>query len=234
MINLQNIFIGFIQNYRSLNLRFGPKYETMSYWTAAEIGWFARLGESLGFQSVIEKGVVQRGRPVDLAWVNPFTSAVVLHLERENNPAKINDTITRKLLPKNKACAQYCVGIFDELDRKHLKRIESLTIRAFNDNKCCIEALMICYSHIPSTKHATQKRTRRYKLEWPVRGFHLTNDGEWRWLEARCTTDCNNMYTMYLTNPAIPSPYSKNRYWKPKEEQLLRRQNNLKRRKSTL
>jgi hypothetical protein len=52
----------------------------------------------------------------------------------------------------------------------------------------------------------------RYQMEWPVRGIHLRGGGKVAWLDARCTTDKSNMYTMHLVDPALPSPYRTRRH----------------------
>ena len=206
MINLQNLFVGFISNYRSLNLRFGPKYQSMSSWTMAEIRWFAALGESLGFYSILERDIFKRGTRVDLVWLDPFTATPILHLERENVPEKILETISYKLMPKKGKCAKYCVGIFDELQDNHFELIRKLSEDAFRASKDCIETLMICYQHIPPKTIAKRFGTPRYKMIWEVRGLHITKKQS-RWLEAKCTTDNNNFYTMYLVQPKIQPPY---------------------------
>jgi len=211
MIDLTNIFVGFVHNYRSLNLRFGPHFESMSYWTMREIEWFARLGECLGFYAVTERDLFRGQRRVDLAWVDPFTDRVVLHLERENDPAKAQTTIEKKLLPHESLCGAYCIGIFDELPEGRTGDIEDTAVSAFGRNLACVEALMVCYAHLPSTSEAAKRGMPRYRMRWPVSGLFLKRGTEPRWLRAECTTDESNAYTMYLVDPAVPKPYKPRR-----------------------
>jgi hypothetical protein len=212
VINLQNIFVGFVKSYRTFRLRYDPLYESMSRWTGAEIARFAELGEDLGFAAVVEKQVFARRNPVDLAWVDPFTGEVVLHLERENVPAKIGETIHRKLLPRTGAVARFTVAIFDELRQEAFADIQNQAVRAFKGKKGCAELLAICYGDIPSRHEARRRRVPRYWMEWPVCGLHLVRGELPHRLEAKCTTDRNYMYTMYMVDPAYPEPREDRRW----------------------
>ncbi len=213
MIDLENIFLGFIKSYRGFKLRYDPNYESMSRWTGAEIGWFADLGENLGFLSVVEKEVFTRHHPVDLAWIHPFSRNVVLHLERENLPKKISETISKKLLPPEDTVAQFCIAIFDELKDSAFDEIEENANRYFHENKHCTEFLAICYGRLPRRSESKYSGKPRYFMEWPVRGLHLTRKKKkQRWLEAKCTTDKNFIYTMFMVDPAIPIPNERMRW----------------------
>lgn len=213
MISLENIFIGFIKSYRGFCLRYDPLYESMSRWTGAEIEWFAELGENLGFAAVVEKEVFKRHNPVDLAWIQPWTRNVILHLERENIPSKILETITQKLLPPDSVVARYCIAIFDELKESHFDEIQQYVSKAFHGCKECSEFLAICYGRLPRRTKAKNTGIPRYWMEWPVRGLHMTRrSSKPRWLEAKCTTDKNFMYTMYMVDPAPPKPDEKMRW----------------------
>jgi hypothetical protein len=206
MITLQNLFIGLVVNYRSLNLRYDPRWESMARWTAAEIAWLAKLGEDLGFIAVMEKQVFHRRNPVDLAWIDPFSGEVALHVERENSPLKLAHTIQGKLLPAGDSVARFTIAIFDEVKGDNFSTVEDLSVRAFRGQKQCREFLAICYGDIPSRLEAKRKRLPRYRLEWPVRALHLARRCKPTWLEARCSTDQNFMYTMHMVKPEIPAP----------------------------
>jgi hypothetical protein len=212
MITLQNLFIGLVTNYRSLNLRYDPRWESMARWTAAEIGWLAELGESLGFIAVMEKQVFHRRNPVDLAWIDPLSAEVTLHVERENSPRKLAQTIEAKLLPAGDCVARFTIAMLDELKGDAFSIVEELSVRAFKRQSHCREFLAICYGDIPSRLEGKRRHLPRYRLEWPVRALHLARPGKPTWLEARCTTDQNFMYTMYMIKPEIPLPDDSRRW----------------------
>jgi hypothetical protein len=102
-LDLMLFFEGCVRNYRRLNL---SNIHNRSMFTQREIDYFANLGEMLGFDSFIEDAkfdkVKGRSRPMDLAWwkwderIDKENYVyLALHLERENQWNKDEDTIAK-------------------------------------------------------------------------------------------------------------------------------------------
>jgi hypothetical protein len=127
-------------------------------------------------------------------------------VERENSPRKLAQTIQTKLLPAGDSAAQFAIAIFDELKADAFSTVEELSVRAFTGQRQCREFLAICYGDIPSRVEGRRRHLARYRLEWPVRGLYLARHRKPTWLEARCTTDQNLMYTMYMIKPEASLP----------------------------
>ncbi|WP_051348456.1 hypothetical protein [Peribacillus kribbensis] len=102
-LDLMQFFEGYVRNYRRLNL---SKDHNISMFTRREIEYFANLGEMLGFDAFIEDSKLDkargRSRPMDLAlWKwdqrrnREYYDYLALHLEREAQPNKAEDTIEK-------------------------------------------------------------------------------------------------------------------------------------------
>jgi len=101
--NLMQFFEGYVRNYRRMNL---SNLHNRSMYTKREIGYFANLGELLGFDAYVEDSKFDklkgRSRPMDLSWWKwdaRFDKEnflhLALHMERENVSIKDLDTIEK-------------------------------------------------------------------------------------------------------------------------------------------
>ncbi|MEH7249777.1 hypothetical protein V7114_23705 [Neobacillus niacini] len=101
--DLMLFFEGYVRNYRRLNL---SNIHNRTMFTQREIDYFANLGEMLGFDSFLEDSKFdrskERSRPMDLAWwkwdqrIDKENYVyLALHLERENQWNKDDDTINK-------------------------------------------------------------------------------------------------------------------------------------------
>jgi len=102
-LDLIQFFEGYVRNYRRMNL---ASIHNRSMFTKREIGYFANLGEILGFDAFVEDYKLDkdrgRSRPMDLSWwkldsrVDKDNYAyLALHLERENLWNKDEETIDK-------------------------------------------------------------------------------------------------------------------------------------------
>lgn len=98
-IDLVGIYTGFILNYGDLHIKENTKD---NFCTLKEINYFAKLGSMLGYLPCTEDMRYETMKLMDLSWKQTLTKdkplTLILHMERENNPNKAEETID-KLLP---------------------------------------------------------------------------------------------------------------------------------------
>lgn len=109
---LQHLFNGYVHCYRRFHWHKSANFADM---TAAELGFFENLGNSLGF-------VVRREMcwhyPRDLCWCentlskNDLEAGTRLYLERENSNFRVSVTIQKMLDHDNSKDIPYLVAVF--------------------------------------------------------------------------------------------------------------------------
>ncbi len=109
---MQHLFNGYVRCYRQFQWHTSSNFADM---TAAELGFFSSLGNSLGY-------VVRREwfwqYPRDLCWCettlseNDIEARTRLYLERENNDDRVLVTIEKMTNPENSKDIPYLVAVF--------------------------------------------------------------------------------------------------------------------------
>jgi hypothetical protein len=147
-INLEKLYIGFVNSFNSLLLPYQvKKYYNRPQETVAVIDYFRRLGISLGYYPWLEH------KYEDLAWFDEDNKEI-LHLESENTYAKATITINRVI----KSISEYGIALIwsdQKLEdfEKEIKNIKTkiekdiLVIVRFGneyqENKCLVKAWLL-------------------------------------------------------------------------------------------
>ncbi len=134
MVDLKNIFIGYVKNYHTLNLTYQQCEHTF---TMKEIDYFARLGSMLGYDTFTEDTIDGSHRRMDLTWWGDFDykiaewTTLILHLERENSIDKALETLEKlhdydkKYKPLNR------IGIIHVENTIHMNELQKTAIKFF-------------------------------------------------------------------------------------------------------
>lgn len=137
---LKRLCEGYIRAYRTLNQH---KTSTWTDVTQGELGFFARLGEMLGYRARLDH---QR---MDLSWYDPDTDKLILYLERETKRSRVMTETLRKLLgPRGSEDADYLVAVLGWVADSDLPEI-----RAKIENKLGERSLLVV-SWVGSSKNA--------------------------------------------------------------------------------
>jgi hypothetical protein len=120
-IQMKDLFFGFIHNYWTMGIR--PRSKGTK-WTNKVLGYFANLGELLGFYTEYE------WRLFDLLWFDEYEDrkegTPYLHIEHENSSDRL-DNLMQKVV-KSKAPYVIAIGYpsSKESHLKYVKKIEKL------------------------------------------------------------------------------------------------------------
>lgn len=148
--SLMNIMEGYVRNYRRLNIHESNNWSMI---TSREIGYFATVGEYLGYFTYMEDTKPNkeygRSRPMDLSWwtwdervSNIEFVKLALHLERENQTSKDIDTIDKLFCTtEEKFTPSHVIAIQNVVNRNRISELNREV--EFRNKKQKSETLMI-------------------------------------------------------------------------------------------
>jgi hypothetical protein len=154
IINLLQLFEGYVRNYRRMNLSIE---HNSSMFTKREIDYFATVGEMLGYFTFVEDAKFDktkgRSRPMDLSWWkwdarvdSENYEYLSLHLERENQLNRDTETIQKLFFKTNKDYIPHnVIGIQFVDSEERIKYLNELILKKNNVQKSNV--LMIYRYH---------------------------------------------------------------------------------------
>jgi len=145
VLDLMKIFDGYVRNYHSLNLTVDHGRHSF---TMTEIEYFSRLDSMLGYYAFTEDTCNGESRPMDLTWWDGHDADswddFVLHLERENQFAKDEETL-EKLFGDREYIPQNVIGIMNVASTERIQYLVSVATET-----CRIQnALLIFKTYSP-------------------------------------------------------------------------------------
>ncbi len=157
MINLKQLYIGFVNSYNSLILPASDGNHAQD--THAIIEWFRRTGLSLGFYPHCE------AKRRDLEWYDDGDN-VMLHFECENYYSRIDHTINKLI----KSDASYRIGLIWTNDI--FKDIEVVVQKAANKSKSKEWEMLIVIRFVQEVNSSHKKDPA---LKYPVRAWLISS-----------------------------------------------------------
>ncbi|MHA1614598.1 MAG: hypothetical protein ACTSYJ_07105 [Candidatus Thorarchaeota archaeon] len=129
-IQIKDLFIGFIHNYWTMGIR--PKSKETKL-TNKVLGYFANLGEILGFYTEYE------WKLFDLLWFRTYQDRKdgkpYLHIEHENSPDRLDNLMEKVVTSKAPFVIAMGYPSSKESHSKYVKRIEKLHKKLTKDQE---------------------------------------------------------------------------------------------------